>query len=185
MSHDGTIQRNDSRSTMDTAQSLSVGISASDSAESIAMTAAVSVDMSGLSDQSLFQRSNMKVVCELLSCNQRLFEKFRKAIETEPLKSPLSEERRICSVTATYNRKVECAFHTFWSEILLREVPSNIFHYPSSDVISFDMRAMLSKLLQLAVDMDLDRQYCYDHKRKSEKSATQQDKDMVVLIKIR
>lgn len=182
MSHDGAIQRNDSRSTMDAApQSLSVGVSASDSAESIAMTAAVSVDMSGLSDQSLFQRSNMKIVCELLNCSQRIFEKFRKAIETEPLNTAVTE-KHICCATATYNRKVECAFHTFWSETLLREVPSNIFHYPSSDVISFDMRAMLGKLLQLAVDMDVDRQYCYDHKRKSEKSATQQqDKDMVIL----
>ena len=46
------------------------------------------------------------------------------------------------------------------------------------------MRVTVSRVVGLTapVDMDVDRQYCYDHKRKSEKSATQQqDKDMVIL----
>lgn len=150
------------------------------------MTTGVSVDLSGLSDQSLFQRSNMKVFCELISSTQSIFEKFRHAIGVEKPQSLdlKGSEERICSAISIYNRKVECAFHAFWCETILREVPSNIYHYPSSDVISFDMRTMLSKLLQLAVDMDIDRQYCYGYKRKSEKSATQGDKDEVKVASI-
>ena len=141
-----------------------MGISASDSTESAASTVAPNQpnDLSGLSDQSLFRHSNIKVVADLINFVQTITSKFQSILPKKTSQPNLKAvEDHICLATMHYNRKIEYAFHIFWSEILLREIPANIWHYPSSNVISFDVRAALTNLLHLAADAEIERQYGY------------------------
>mmetsp|Transcript_29343 Transcript_29343/g.41858 ORF Transcript_29343/g.41858 Transcript_29343/m.41858 type:complete len:406 (+) Transcript_29343:2-1219(+) len=146
-------------------QSMSVGVSSSESAEdnriSIpkwGMQNNLSEDCSGLSDQLLFQRSNVKVFSDLITYNETVISKYQSALQLAYLEGDDIHEK-ICLITMHYNRKIEQSYHLFWSEVLLREIANNFHHYPSSDVFALDLKAMAATLLKAAADEEIESQY--------------------------
>lgn len=139
-------------------QSSSGGVSSSSSPQSTSSKWTRSDALSGVAVQSLFQKSNIRVISELVNDVKAIASEYHRAIHLPPLTGKCEVER-ICQLTIHSNQKIEHTFHIFWSETLLREVPNNIYHFPSSDVLAFDLLAMAGALLKFAADAEVERQY--------------------------
>lgn len=116
-------------------------------------------DLTGLSDQHVFQRSNVKVFSDLVTYNETVINKYQSALQSTYLHDGGKVHEKLCPITVHYNRQIEQSYHMFWSEVLLREIASNFYHYPSSEVLSLDLKTMAGTLLKVAADEELESQY--------------------------